>query len=166
MIISDEHLYPAARALVVATGKCSTSFLQRIFHTGYSRAAQLVDQLEENGVVGPQDGARPREVLVSSDELALIEEKEEEEAEKREFAVEDMFEYDSEDSDGEDELYEEAKEAVIAADKATTSYLQRRLRIGYSRAARLIDTLEERGVIGPADDNRVHAVLEPNEEEK
>lgn len=50
-----------------------------------------------------------------------------------------------------DELYEDAKEAVLEAGKASTSYIQRKLRVGYSRAARLMDMLEERGVIGPAD---------------
>lgn len=54
------------------------------------------------------------------------------------------------DEDGEDDLYEDAKEAVIEAGKASTSYIQRKLRVGYSRAARLMDMLEERGVIGPA----------------
>jgi len=48
-----------------------------------------------------------------------------------------------------DELYEVAKEEVIKAGKASTSYIQRKLSVGYARAARLIDMLEERGVIGP-----------------
>lgn len=48
-----------------------------------------------------------------------------------------------------DELYEEARETVMQAGKASTSFLQRKLRIGYARAARLMDMLEERGVIGP-----------------
>ena len=47
-----------------------------------------------------------------------------------------------------DELYEEARETVIQAGKASTSFLQRKLRIGYARAARLVDMLEERGVVG------------------
>ncbi|PIR02729.1 MAG: cell division protein FtsK [Candidatus Nealsonbacteria bacterium CG_4_9_14_0_2_um_filter_37_38] len=51
----------------------------------------------------------------------------------------------------EDPLYEEAKKLVIEARKASASLLQRRLRIGYARAARLIDTLEERGVVGPGE---------------
>ncbi len=50
--------------------------------------------------------------------------------------------------DADDDLYEDAKYAVMEAGKASTSYLQRKLRIGYSRAARLIDLLEENGVIG------------------
>lgn len=49
----------------------------------------------------------------------------------------------------EDEMYEEAKQTVLEAGKASTSYLQRKLGIGYARAARLIDILEEKGVIGP-----------------
>ncbi len=51
----------------------------------------------------------------------------------------------------EDPLYEEAKRVVIEARKASASLLQRRLRIGYARAARLIDTLEEKGVVGPGE---------------
>ncbi len=59
-----------------------------------------------------------------------------------------------EDEDADDELYEEAKAIVLKDKKASTSYLQRRLRIGYSRAARLIDILEERGVVGKQDGAR------------
>ncbi|MBP9669097.1 MAG: hypothetical protein KBE09_02290 [Candidatus Pacebacteria bacterium] len=55
------------------------------------------------------------------------------------------------DDGDDDELYEEARNAVLEAKKASTSYLQRKLKVGYSRAARLMDMLEERGVIGPQD---------------
>ena len=48
-----------------------------------------------------------------------------------------------------DPLYEEVKDYVIETQKASTSLLQRRFGIGYNRAARLIDVLEERGIIGP-----------------
>lgn len=63
------------------------------------------------------------------------------------------------DSDDDDELYEDAKQAVIEAGKASTSYVQRKLRVGYSRAARLIDLLEDRGVIGPADGAKPRQIL-------
>lgn len=53
--------------------------------------------------------------------------------------------------EGEDPLYEEAKRVVIEAKKASASLLQRRLRVGYARAARLIDILEEQGVVGPGE---------------
>ncbi|MFA6190353.1 MAG: DNA translocase FtsK 4TM domain-containing protein [Candidatus Staskawiczbacteria bacterium] len=52
---------------------------------------------------------------------------------------------------GEDPLFEEVKKIVIETQKASASFLQRRLRIGYSRAARLIDILEDKGIVGPAD---------------
>jgi S-DNA-T family DNA segregation ATPase FtsK/SpoIIIE len=65
--------------------------------------------------------------------------------------------------DDDDDLYEEAREIVIEAGKASTSYLQRKLRIGYARAARLVDMLEERGVIGAADGSRPREVLNKGE---
>ena len=58
-----------------------------------------------------------------------------------------------------DELFNQAVEVVVAAGKASTSLLQRRLRVGYARAARLIETLEEQGIIGPADGSRAREVL-------
>jgi S-DNA-T family DNA segregation ATPase FtsK/SpoIIIE len=56
---------------------------------------------------------------------------------------------DDEKMEEDDDLYEEARKTVLEAGKASTSYLQRKLGVGYARAARLIDMLEERGVIGP-----------------
>lgn len=61
------------------------------------------------------------------------------------------FEERAKDSDQEDELLEAAKEEVIRAKKASASLLQRRLRVGYARAARLLDILEEKGIVGPSD---------------
>jgi S-DNA-T family DNA segregation ATPase FtsK/SpoIIIE len=58
-----------------------------------------------------------------------------------------------------DELYEQAREEVVKAGRASTSLLQRRLRIGYGRAARLVDMLEERGVVGPADGSKPRQVI-------
>lgn len=60
---------------------------------------------------------------------------------------------------GEDPLYEEAKRVVIEARKASASLLQRRLRVGYARAARLIDMLEERGVVGPGDGAKPREII-------
>jgi S-DNA-T family DNA segregation ATPase FtsK/SpoIIIE len=61
--------------------------------------------------------------------------------------------------DADDDMYDEAKASVEEAGRASTSYLQRKLRIGYSRAARLMDILEQKGVIGPADGSRPREVL-------
>lgn len=62
-----------------------------------------------------------------------------------------------------DDLYEQAREEVIRAGKASTSYLQRKLRVGYARAARIIDMLEEKGVIGAGDGAKQREVLIKNE---
>ena len=67
---------------------------------------------------------------------------------------------------GEDPLYEEARNVVFEARKASASLLQRRLRIGYARAARLIDFLEERGVVGPANGAKPRDVYPEGESEE
>lgn len=63
-------------------------------------------------------------------------------------------------SDEEDELYGEAIETVRAAKKASASLLQRRLKIGYARAARLLDIMEERGIVGPGEGAKPREVYE------
>jgi S-DNA-T family DNA segregation ATPase FtsK/SpoIIIE len=64
------------------------------------------------------------------------------------------------DENGDDELFEEARAEVVRAGKASTSFLQRRLKLGYARAARLIDLLEQRGIIGPGDGAKPRQVLQ------
>ncbi len=66
--LADEWYEPAVR-LVVTHGAASTSMLQRKFKIGYTRAARLVDAMEEQGIVGPLDGAKPREVLIGKGDL-------------------------------------------------------------------------------------------------
>jgi len=65
---------------------------------------------------------------------------------------------------GEDSLYGEAEKTIIESRKASASFLQRRLRIGYARAARLLDLLEARGVVGPADGAKPRKILVAREE--
>ena len=59
----------------------------------------------------------------------------------------------------EDDLYEQAREIIVSAGKASTSYLQRRLGVGYSRAAKLMDALESHGVIGPANGSKAREIM-------
>ena len=66
---SRDALYEQARAVVVYHKQGSISFLQRKLKIGYSRAASLIDELEENGVVGPANGSKPREVILTQQEL-------------------------------------------------------------------------------------------------
>ena len=66
-----------------------------------------------------------------------------------------------EDGDGNDELFEDAVRLVLEFGKASTSLLQRRLRIGYGRAAHLIDMMERDGIVGPADGSKPREILKP-----
>jgi S-DNA-T family DNA segregation ATPase FtsK/SpoIIIE len=65
------------------------------------------------------------------------------------------------DADGNDELYEDGVRLVLEFGKASTSLLQRRLRIGYGRAAHLIDMMERDGIVGPADGSKPREILKP-----
>ena len=66
----------------------------------------------------------------------------------------------------EDSLYEEAKKLIIESRKASASFLQRRLKVGYARAARLLDILEERGIVGPADGAKPREIYHQSEEDQ
>ncbi len=63
----EEPLYNEIVDFVIEQGKASSSLLQRRFRLGYNRAARCIDLLEERGIVGPQNGSKPREVLVKKD---------------------------------------------------------------------------------------------------
>src|SRR2546426_411840 len=62
-----DELFDEAARLVVSNGQASTSMLQRRFRIGFSRAGRLVDMMEREGIVGPADGSKPREILVAAD---------------------------------------------------------------------------------------------------
>jgi S-DNA-T family DNA segregation ATPase FtsK/SpoIIIE len=66
MDTDDEPLFRDAVRVVIEAGKASTSLLQRRLRIGYGKAARMIENMEEQGIVGPADGSRPREVLVSS----------------------------------------------------------------------------------------------------
>ena len=72
---------------------------------------------------------------------------------------------DKDDVDNDDPLYNDIVEFVISTRKASASLLQRRFKLGYNRAARIIDLLEERGIIGPANGSKPREVLVDNDEE-
>ena len=121
------------------------------------------------------DTAKPRRIqggFVSESEVQRIVKFIREQGEGQAAGVEDIFESRAggalaaamagagdEFEGDEDPLYEEAKQTVVQAGKASASYLQRRLKIGYARAARLLDILEERGVIGPGEGAKPREIL-------
>ncbi len=61
-----DDMYKDALRVVVESGKASTSLLQRRLRIGYARAARIIEEMEEQGVIGPPDGSRPRDVLINS----------------------------------------------------------------------------------------------------
>ena len=68
----DDELFDEAARLVVAERQGSASFLQRRMRIGFSRAARLIDMMEQDGLLGPPQGSKPREVLVKADYFAEI----------------------------------------------------------------------------------------------
>ena len=66
----DDDLYVEAKDIVMKAGKASTSYIQRKLSVGYARAARLMDILEERGVIGPANGAKPRDVIGYQDPAA------------------------------------------------------------------------------------------------
>ena len=65
----DDDLYSEAKEIVVSAGKASTSYLQRKLGVGYSRAARIMDILESRGIIGPQNGSKPRDILVGGEDV-------------------------------------------------------------------------------------------------
>jgi len=70
----NDELFEDAVRLVLEFGKASTSLLQRRLRIGYGRAAHLIDLMEKDGIVGPADGPKPREILKRPDWLSEVEE--------------------------------------------------------------------------------------------
>lgn len=64
--IEVDPLFNDVVKYVIETGRVSATYIQRRFNLGYARSARLLDQLEENGIVGPFNGAKPREILTKN----------------------------------------------------------------------------------------------------
>jgi len=121
----QDPLFDEAKNAILEAGKASASFLQRRLKVGYARAARLLDELEEAGIIGPGEGAKPREILVTEVEIEendfsaagrgnvykdtkVQEAKEETPEEETEEALEE--EYEDEETDDEEYTEEEEEE--------------------------------------------------------
>jgi S-DNA-T family DNA segregation ATPase FtsK/SpoIIIE len=71
-VTDRDELFDEAVRFVVQSGQASTSMLQRRFRIGFSRAGRLVDMMERDGVIGPADGSKPREILVAKDYYEMV----------------------------------------------------------------------------------------------
>jgi S-DNA-T family DNA segregation ATPase FtsK/SpoIIIE len=69
----EDPMYQEAVRVVCEMGKASTSTLQRRLRLGYGRAARILDMMQRDGIIGPPDGSRPRDVLKRPDWLAEVE---------------------------------------------------------------------------------------------
>ena len=90
-----DELLPAAVEVVLETGQASVSMLQRRLKLGYSRAARLVDQMEERGIVGPFEGSKPRQLLIDKakwQELQMSKQPQPEPEIDRSDSIRDVFE--------------------------------------------------------------------------
>lgn len=164
----DERFEEAAR-MVVLTQNGGTSNLQRRLGMGYARAGRVIDQLESAGIVGPQNGSRPRQVLVSDlGQLEVLIER----ARKNEFSnysrspFRDDYSVPAEDKSREfvdirdiDPRFEEAARLIVSLQRASTSDLQRRLGMGYAKAGRVMDQMEAAGIVSPQERSRPRQVL-------
>jgi len=68
----DDELLSEAKELIINSGKASASFLQRRLSIGYARAARLLDILEEMGIIGPSNGSKAREIMISKEQYAAL----------------------------------------------------------------------------------------------
>ena len=117
-----DPLFHEAKQLILDSGKASASFLQRRLRVGYARAARILDELEEAGIIGPSQGAKPRELLVTKEvamatmdmggEHNVYNEEEDEEEEEIEEELDEL----------EDELEEELEEEEDEEDEDSKFY--------------------------------------------
>jgi S-DNA-T family DNA segregation ATPase FtsK/SpoIIIE len=76
--MKKDEKYDEAVRIVIEMGRASTSVLQRRLRIGYGRAASIIDMMERDGIVGPEDGSKPRQVLVKADFLERLDQMREE----------------------------------------------------------------------------------------
>jgi len=115
-----DELFDEAKQIVLQAGKASTSFLQRRLKIGYSRAARLIDLMEQAGIVGPADGAKPREILITTKEVEP----------QSDYEGPDMTETKEDDSDlpvenEDEEVVEEAAETVQEPEKEVAHAIEK-----------------------------------------
>ena len=105
-----ENLVAEAKEVILQAKKASASLLQRRLRVGYARAARILDLLEAQGVIGPGEGAKPREILVSGYESDTYQKDDEEEVIKEEEPEEKVEEEEEEDNEPEEKEREYLEE--------------------------------------------------------
>jgi S-DNA-T family DNA segregation ATPase FtsK/SpoIIIE len=70
--MDGDEMLPAAVEVILETGQASVSMLQRRLKLGYARAARIVDEMEEKGIVGPFQGSKPRAILITKEQWLVM----------------------------------------------------------------------------------------------
>lgn len=122
----DGSIYPKAVEFVIEAQRASSALLQRRFKIGYARAARLIDLLEENDIVSPANGAKPRTVL-----------------------FENYGDY----------VYSQAASMVVKTEYVSINSLSASLHIDEKETKSILEKMENRLIIGPADPDGIHPVL-------
>lgn len=128
-----DPLYTQAKRLVVQQQKATIVMIQRELQISNLRAGRIIDQLEKDGIIGAARGSQPRKVLLPN--------------------IEWLY------SNPSLEQVVEATRLVVTSQLASTSLIQRKLQMGYNKSAKIIDRLEESGIVGPYQSNSVRNVL-------
>ncbi len=176
------HLVLATQrpSIDVITGLIKANIPSRIAFmvAGKMDSRIIIDQVGAEKLLGKGDmlyasatspfPVRIQGTFVSDQEVEDVVEKVKEWGEP-EYIDDEIFVDDDEDGDGEqmslfnpdgdDPLYEKALEIVVQSGKASASYIQRKLKIGYNRAARLVEEMEERGIVGPANGSKARELI-------
>ena len=153
-----DELYDKAVRVILESGQASASHIQRRLKMGYARAARIIDAMEEGRIIGPAEGSQPRVILV--DPVAYLKKLEAENDNKKHRLVRTQAQdINPEVEPGQDPRYGEAVVAVLKSGQASVAYLQQTLRMGYDRAARIIDYMEMEGIIGPFEGPKCREIL-------
>lgn len=145
-LIARPNLLKRALRICAQKKRASIAVLQGEFDIGQEDAINLLDEMTELGWIGKANGERPRPLLnLAFETLALWDAQEKNEELLR--------------GGKRDDLFEDALRICVEVKRASTSVLQRRLRIGYGRAAAILDQFEREGLIGQADGARPRPVL-------
>jgi len=94
--LDGDEMLPAAVDVILETGQASVSMLQRRLKLGYARAARIVDEMEEKGIVGPFQGSKPRAILITKEQWDVMRGGQPAQIEMEEFAAEDEIPFDIE----------------------------------------------------------------------
>ena len=154
----DAEILIEAGCLIIESQKASIGVLQRKLKLGFNTAARIMDNLEELGVVGPEEGTKPRKILMSIDEFHNLEGKLRIQGfQSKQVPLQSIAS--SQEGMPDPYLVEEAGRIILEEQRASIGLLQRRLKVGFNHACSIMDKLEELGVVGPENGTKPRMII-------